>query len=93
MKPRDMFCAILKAIGVMFWGYAVEGLPSAIRYTPYFYKVDETVKGMQESFNSYWQLGLTRSLIYLVLGCLLVFGTSLFARLAYGPEREIQISN
>jgi hypothetical protein len=42
MKPRDVFCAILKAIGVMFWGYALEELPSAIQYMPYFYKLDET---------------------------------------------------
>jgi len=88
MKPSDVFCAVLKAIGVMFWVYTAQALPAAIRYLPYFLKVDETVKGLAESMNTYWQLELTRSAIYFVSGCLLVFSTRLFSRLAYGSAAQ-----
>jgi hypothetical protein len=33
MKQTDVFCAILKAAGVVFSVYAIKGLPAAIRYT------------------------------------------------------------
>src|SRR5262245_57115646 len=72
MKPSEVFCAVVKAIGVMFWVYAVEGLLPALRYSPYFYKVNTTIEGMAESVASYWQLEIARSAIYLMLGCLLV---------------------
>jgi hypothetical protein len=90
MKPKDVFCAVLKATGVVFWVYALEGLPAAIRYSPYFYKVDTTVIGLSDGANAYWQVALTRSAMFLVFGCLFVFGTNLLARLAYGSTTPVE---
>jgi hypothetical protein len=90
MKPADIFSAILKAAGVVFWVYAIEGLPTAIRYSPFFYQVEsQTVEisaSMNTYMNTYWKLSLVHSVIYLVCGSLLVFGTKLFVRLAYGSD-------
>ena len=97
MKPTDIFSAILKSIGVMFWAYSLAGLPGAIRYSPYFYKVDTTIRGLADGVDSYWQLSLVHSVILFVFGCFLVFGTELFVRLAYrsprGASADDSISN
>ena len=54
MKPTDVFCAILKAYGVIFWVYALEEIPGAIRYSTYFIKSHPEIENYGAGINAYW---------------------------------------
>ncbi len=54
MKPTDVFRAILKAIGVMFWAHSLEELPGVICYSPFFYKVETSIAGLADTFSVNW---------------------------------------